>query len=187
MNLKRLFFVLGVFFCSMLSAETFVELHTTLGVIRIKMLDRIAPNTVQNFVKLAQQKFYDGTAFHRVVPDFVIQGGDPISRKNPELAGSGGPGYTIKGEFSRLRSHRRGMVSMARGQDPDSAGSQFFICVKDAEFLDGQYALFGEVVDGLYAVDAIAQVPLKENRWGHPCLPQEAVRITHVSVESTGA
>lgn len=115
-----------------------------------------APITVDNFVKLAKKGFYDGLIFHRVIPGFMIQGGDP------EGTGMGGPGYEIKGEFSHNGcktndlSHKRGVISMARAQNPDSAGSQFFIMHEDGPFLDGEYAAFGEVVEGIEAVDHVA-------------------------------
>lgn len=117
-----------------------------------------APKTVENFEKLANEGFYDGLKFHRVIPGFMIQGGDP--RGN----GTGGPGYTIKGEFSgngfkNDLKHSRGVLSMARAMDPDSAGSQFFIMHADAPHLDGQYAAFGKITKGLDTVDAIAKTP----------------------------
>ena len=116
-----------------------------------------APDTVANFVKLAEDGFYDGTIFHRVIPGFMIQGGDP------EGAGTGGPGYTIRGEFSangfeNNLKHERGVVSMARAADPNSAGSQFFIMVADAPHLDGQYAAFGRITAGLEVADKIVRV-----------------------------
>ena len=116
-----------------------------------------APETVANFVKLAEEGFYDGTIFHRVIPGFMIQGGDP------EGKGTGGPGYTIKGEFSangfeNNLAHERGVLSMARASDPDSAGSQFFIMVKASKHLDGQYAAFGKLTEGLDIVDKIVGV-----------------------------
>ena len=119
-----------------------------------ELYEDIAPITVDNFVKLVGQGFYNGLKFHRVIPGFMIQGGCPLG------TGTGGPGYSIKGEFSSngiqndLR-HERGIISMARAMDPDSAGSQFFIMVDDAPYLDGQYAAFGKVTDGLEAADRI--------------------------------
>ena len=118
-----------------------------------------APITVENFVKLAKKGFYDGLIFHRVIPGFMIQGGDP------EGTGMGGPGYEIKGEFSQNGcktndiSHKRGVISMARAMNPDSAGSQFFIMHADGTFLDGQYAAFGEVIEGIEAVDHVCEYP----------------------------
>lgn len=127
------------------------------GVMKLELYHDIAPITVENFVKLANEKFYDGLIFHRVIAGFMIQGGDPNG------IGIGGPGYCIKGEFNangikNNLSHKRGVISMARAADFDSAGSQFFICHADCEFLDGQYAAFGKVIDGISVVDEIAGV-----------------------------
>jgi peptidyl-prolyl cis-trans isomerase B (cyclophilin B) len=130
-------------------------IHTGFGDIVLKFFPGDAPNHVHNFLELAQKGFYDGTTFHRVIPGFMIQGGDPNSRDaDRRRHGTGGPGYQVKAEFNQ-RPHRRGTLSMARSPHPDSAGSQFFICVADASFLNGQYTVFGEVVDGMTAVDAI--------------------------------
>jgi peptidyl-prolyl cis-trans isomerase B (cyclophilin B) len=117
---------------------------------------------VQSFIELADKGFYDGTLFHRVVPGFVIQGGDPNS-KNPDRSkhGTGGPGYYLKSEFSR-KPHLRGTLSMARSSQPDSAGSQFFICVAQAAFLDGKYSVFGEVSEGMDVVDKIVSQPVDQ-------------------------
>ena len=127
------------------------------GVIKIELYPDIAPNTVNNFISLVQDGFYDGLIFHRVIPGFMIQGGDP------EGMGYGGPGYSIAGEFSyngfdNELAHTRGVISMARSPSPDSAGSQFFIMVEDAPHLDGQYAAFGKVIEGLDVVDEIVSV-----------------------------
>jgi peptidyl-prolyl cis-trans isomerase B (cyclophilin B) len=132
------------------------------GVIDLELDEKAAPITVENFLKLVNAKFYDGTIFHRVIPGFMIQGGDP------EGTGMGGPGWTIKGEFAQNGvnnpiKHKRGVISMARAMDPDSAGSQFFIMHADADYLDGQYAAFGHVVKGMDVVDRIAAV--RTNRW----------------------
>lgn len=136
-------------------AATQAVIHTDFGDIVLRFFPAEAPNHVRNFLDLARKGFYDGTTFHRVIPGFMIQGGDPNSRKaDRRLHGAGGPGYRVRAEFNK-RPHKRGTLSMARSQDPDSAGSQFFICVADAGFLDGQYTVFGEVVDGMKAVDAI--------------------------------
>ena len=126
-------------------------------VMRGELYPEIAPITVENFEKLAGEKFYDGLTFHRVIPGFMIQGGFP--RGN----GTGGPGYQIKGEFAANGvandlKHERGVLSMARAMDPDSAGSQFFIMVADAPHLDGQYAAFGKVTEGMEAADKIVNV-----------------------------
>ena len=125
------------------------------GEIALQFYPEVAPNHVDNFCKLAKEKFYDGTTFHRVIPGFMIQGGDPNS-KNPDRSthGLGGPGYHVNAEFND-KPHKRGVLSMARAQDPNSAGSQFFICVADASFLNGQYSAFGEVESGMDVVDRI--------------------------------
>lgn len=130
-------------------------IHTDFGDIVLKFFPEEAPNHVENFAELARKGFYDGTTFHRVIPGFMIQGGDPNSRDADRMRhGTGGPGYALKAEFNK-RPHKRGTLSMARSQNPDSAGSQFFICVADAPYLDGQYTVFGEVVEGMDVVDAI--------------------------------
>ena len=138
-------------------------IHTKLGDITLKFFPDVAPNHVNNFMELAKKGFYNGTIFHRVVPKFVIQGGDPNS-KNPDRSkhGMGGPGYSVKAEFSN-KPHKRGTLSMARSAHPDSAGSQFFICVADAPFLDGKYTVFGEVVKGIEVVDKIVSLPRDGN------------------------
>jgi peptidyl-prolyl cis-trans isomerase B (cyclophilin B) len=136
-------------------AETKAVIETTFGTITLKFFPDVAPGHVKNFVDLAKKGFYDGTTFHRVIPGFMIQGGDPNSKSADKgTHGMGGPGYTIKAEFND-RPHKRGTLSMARSQNPDSAGSQFFICVADARFLDKQYTAFGEVESGMEAVDKI--------------------------------
>ncbi len=136
-----------------------VVLETDAGRILIVLNAQDAPGTVANFKKLVTQGFYDGTYFHRVIPGFMIQGGDPNTRDNPRANdGTGGPGYTIKAEFN-AHKHVRGTVSMARRNDPDSAGSQFFICVAPAPYLDGKYTLFGHVTEGMEVVDKIVNAP----------------------------
>ena len=128
------------------------------GDIQLKFYPDLAPNHVKNLVTLAKDKFYDGTTFHRVIPGFMIQGGDPNSKDNDRSRhGTGGPGHHVNAEFNKT-PHKRGTLSMARAQDPNSAGSQFFICVADANFLDGQYTAFGEVVSGMEVVDRIVNV-----------------------------
>lgn len=127
------------------------------GTIKLELYPEYAPITVQNFIDLVQKGFYNGLTFHRIIPGFMIQGGDPRG------TGSGGPGYTIKGEFlsngvNNPLKHERGVISMARTMDPDSAGSQFFIMHEDAPHLDGQYAAFGKVIEGMETVDEIANV-----------------------------
>jgi len=134
------------------------------GVIDLELDKKAAPVTVENFEKLVKDEFYDGLIFHRVIPGFMIQGGDP------EGTGMGGPGWHIKGEFAANGwdnpiAHKRGVISMARAKDPNSAGSQFFIMHGDASYLDGQYAAFGKVVRGIEVVDKIAGVPT--SRWNN--------------------
>ncbi|MFM7841996.1 MAG: peptidylprolyl isomerase, partial [Nitrospira sp.] len=116
----------------------------------------VAPNHVKNFCDLANAAFYNGTTFHRVIPGFMIQGGDPNSKNSDRAShGMGGPGHRVKAEFNS-KPHTRGVLSMARANDPDSAGSQFFICVADANFLDWQYTAFGEVASGMEVADKVA-------------------------------
>ena len=140
-------------------AETKATIETKFGTIELKFFPDVAPNHVKNFTDLAKKGFYDGTIFHRVIPGFMIQGGDPNS-KSPDKSkhGMGGPGYTVKAEFNS-KPHKRGTLSAARSANPDSAGSQFFICVADAPFLDRQYTVFGEVASGMDAVDKIVSQP----------------------------
>ena len=148
-----------------------VVIKTGFGDIKFSLLPDIAPETVRNFVTLAKKGFYDGTLFHRVIPGFMIQGGDP-NTKDPNKKsqwGMGGTGNTINAEFSS-RSHLRGIVSMARATDPNSADSQFFIVTSDSTFLDKQYTVFGEVVEGMDAADKIVNLP----RDGNDCPLQEA-------------
>lgn len=139
--------------------EVRAVIETKFGEIELKFFPDVAPGHVDNFLKLAREGFYDGVLFHRVIPGFMIQGGDP-NTKGPDKGsyGMGGPGYTIKAEFNE-RPHKRGALSMARAQDPDSAGSQFFIVVKDSPFLDNQYTVFGEVVSGMDVADKIVGQP----------------------------
>jgi len=149
---------------------TDVIVKTSFGNIKFSLLPDIATETVRNFSQLAKSGFYNGTLFHRIIPGFMIQGGDP-NTKNPDKStwGQGGPGYNLKAEFN-TRSHLRGIVSMARATDPDSAGSQFFIVTSDSTFLDRQYTVFGEVVEGIEVADKIVNLP----RDGNDCPKQEA-------------
>lgn len=147
------------------------------GTIKVTLNEKEAPITVENFVKLVNKGFYNGLTFHRVIKGFMIQGGCPIGN------GTGGPGWHIKGEFrangvNNTISHKRGVISMARAMDFDSAGSQFFIMHKDGTFLDGQYAAFGEVIEGIEVVDAIAKVRTTPND-----RPYETVVIDCVTIE----
>ena len=135
--------------------ETSAVIETKLGNIELRFFPDVAPNHVQNFIDLAKKGFYDGTTFHRVIPGFMIQGGDPNTKNSDRSKhGQGGPGYTVKAEFNK-KLHKKGTLSMARSQDPDSAGSQFFICVADAPSLNGKYSVFGEVASGMDVADKI--------------------------------
>lgn len=152
------------------------------GVIKLELYPKIAPESVKNFISLANSKFYDGLIFHRVISGFMIQGGCPKGN------GTGGLGYNIKGEFSangvdNSLSHERGVISMARAMAYDSAGSQFFICHADSQFLDGQYAAFGKVIEGMDVVDAIASV--KTNSQDKPLQDQviDSIRVDTFGVE----
>jgi len=138
-------------------------IETKFGNIELKLFPEVAPNHVDNFLKLAREGFYDKTTFHRVIPGFMIQGGDPNTKSDDRSNhGMGGPGYTIDAEFNDT-SHKRGILSMARSANPNSAGSQFFICVADAPHLDRQYTAFGEVVSGRDVVDRIVSQPRDRN------------------------
>jgi cyclophilin family peptidyl-prolyl cis-trans isomerase len=154
-------------------------IETTMGNIDVTFFPDKAPEHVKNFKDLAGKGFYNGTIFHRVIPGFMIQGGDPNS-KSPDKSshGTGGPGYSVKAEFNDT-PHNRGVLSMARSQDPDSAGSQFFIVVKDSSFLDGQYTVFGEVTNGMDVVDEIVNAPRDAND-----NPDERIEMTEVRVET---
>jgi peptidyl-prolyl cis-trans isomerase B (cyclophilin B) len=151
-------------------------IETNFGNIVFELLPNYAPETVRNFIKLAKSNFYDGILFHRIIPGFMIQGGDPNTKQSDKSSwGMGGPGYTIKAEFNS-KPHQRGVVSMARSDDPNSAGSQFFIVTGDSTFLDGQYTAFGEVKSGMDVADKIGHLPRGKN----DCPDQEAkiFRIT---------
>ena len=177
-NLKIKLYTLLLFFCfllptlqcnkirSMITKEEIInaEINTTVGKIEIELYKSLAPKHVESFVNLASSGFYNGTTFHRVIPGFMIQGGDPLS-KDParrEMHGRGGPGYNIPAEFSD-RKHVRGILSAARSSDPNSAGSQFFIMVNDAPHLDNQYTIFGKVKSGMEVVDKIVSEPKDAN------------------------
>ncbi len=157
---------------------TTVNIETNHGNISFELLPELAPETVRNFEKLTKDGFYDGTLFHRVIPGFMIQGGDPNTKTdNKGSWGMGGPGYNIKAEFSP-RSHLRGIVSMARSSDPNSAGSQFFIVTSDSAFLDREYTVFGQVKEGMDVADKIVNV----QKDGNDC-PLDKVQMLKVSVE----
>ena len=157
-----------------------ITIETNEGVIKAELYPEIAPNTVNNFVSLAGKGFYNGTIFHRVIPGFMIQGGDP------QGTGMGGPGYSIKGEFSgngfpNNLKHTRGVLSMSRAMNPNSAGSQFFIMVEDAPHLDGQYAAFGKVISGMEEADRIVNVSRD-----YSDRPYEEQTIKSITVETFG-
>jgi len=155
-----------------------VTIETSFGNISFKLLPELATETVKNFEKLVKDGFYDGILFHRVIPGFMIQGGDPNTKTdNKGSWGMGGPGYNINAEFSS-RSHLRGIVSMARSQDPNSAGSQFYIVTADSTFLDRQYTVFGEVTEGMDVADKIVNL----ERDGNDC-PLEKAPMIHVTVK----
>lgn len=157
------------------------------GTIRLELYPGKAPKTVENFVKLAREGFYEGTTFHRVIPGFMIQGGDPNTKdRDPRNDGRGGPGYTIPDERNDLK-HTRGAVAMAKTSRPNSAGSQFFIVVKDSPHLDGNYTVFGRVVEGMDVVDRIVAVERDVyGRHGPPDRPLEDVAIESVRIEEGG-
>jgi len=155
------------------SEDDIVILETNRGTMKLKLFPDVAPNHCKNFKKLANSGFYDKTAFHRIIPGFMIQGGDINSRDNdPKNDGHGGPGWTVDAEFNEI-SHKRGILSMARSADPNSAGSQFFICVADAPHLDGQYTVFGEVIEKVHIVDHIVNTPTEYD---------QAIRLSKESI-----
>ena len=182
MSIKSLISILlfssFLFVSSAAMAEEIGVIKTNLGLIKIKFFRKAATGHVKNFTKLARAGFYNGTTFHRVLPGFMIQGGDPNTKDNDRSNdGTGGPGYQIKAEFNNI-SHKRGIVSMARSGHPDSAGSQFFICVAGATFLDGQYTVFGKVIEGMDIADKIVSV--KRDRRDNPI---EKITMIKVSIE----
>lgn len=158
-------------------------IKTTVGEMVVEFWPDVAPNTVENFKKLARKGFYDGTAFHRIVKGFMIQGGDP-NTKDPgkeDLYGQGGPGYTVKAEFNE-RPHVRGVLSMARSRDPNSAGSQFFIVLDRAEHLDKKYTAFGKVIKGEDVLLKIGDTPVGPAPGGEPSKPKRRVGIESIKI-----
>jgi peptidyl-prolyl cis-trans isomerase B (cyclophilin B) len=163
-------------------------IKTTEGDMVVQFWTDAAPNTVENFKKLARQGFYDGTIFHRIVKGFMIQGGDPNS-KDPAKEnsyGQGGPGYNIKAEFND-HSHDGGVISMARGPDPDSAGSQFFICLGPVHRLDHQYTSFGKLIKGQDVLEKIGDTPVTKNSMGEPSKPTKRVVIEKIEIVPASA
>ena len=158
-------------------------IKTSEGDMVVQFWTDAAPNTIENFKKLARAGFYKGTIFHRIVKEFMIQGGDPNS-KDPAKEnsyGQGGPGYNIKAEFND-HSHDRGVVSMARGPDPDSAGSQFFICLAPVHRLDHQYTTFGKLIKGQDVLEKIGDIPVTRNSMGEPSKPTKRVVIESIKI-----
>jgi peptidyl-prolyl cis-trans isomerase B (cyclophilin B) len=158
-------------------------IKTNEGEMVVEFWTDAAPNTIENFKKLARQGFYDGTIFHRIVKGFMIQGGDPNSKDTAKESsfGQGGPGYEIKAEFNN-HSHDRGVLSMARGPDPDSAGSQFFICLAPVRRLDGQYTTFGKLIKGGDVLEKIGNTPVERNTQGEMSKPTKRVVIESVKI-----
>lgn len=156
-------------------------IKTTEGEMVIKFWPEVAPKTVENFKTLAKKGFYDGTAFHRIVKGFMIQGGDPLSKSDDPMVGTGGPGYKIKAEFNE-RPHVKGVLSMARSAHPDSAGSQFFICLAEARFLDRQYTAFGEVIKGMDVLEKIGNVPTAQGGGGEKSRPLQRQGVESIRI-----
>lgn len=156
--------------------------ETNYGTMVAEFFPKDAPNHAANFKKLAKQGFYDGTKFHRIMKDFMIQGGDPNSKgPNVESYGTGGPGYMINAEFNS-RKHLKGTLSMARSQDPNSAGSQFFICLAAQPGLDGKYTVFGQLIKGANVLEAIGNVQVKSSRFGESSVPVDPVILKKVTI-----
>lgn len=160
-------------------------LKTSQGEMVVEFWPDVAPKTVENFKKLARANFYDGTAFHRIVQGFMIQGGDPLSKRDDPAVGTGGPGYQIQAEFND-RPHVRGVISMARAQDPDSAGSQFFICLADARFLDKKYTAFGHLIKGDDVLEKIGNTPTTTGAGGERSKPTIRIALEKVAIVPAG-
>src|SRR5205809_3916460 len=168
---------------AMSNSNEVAVIKTNEGEMVLQFWTDAAPNTIENFKKLARQGLYDGTIFHRIVKGFMIQGGDPNS-KDPakeDSYGQGGPGYKVKAEFNN-HSHDRGVISMARGPDPDSAGSQFFICLAPVRRLDGQYTTFGKLIRGVDVLEKIGDTPVERNAQGEVSKPTKRVVIESVKI-----
>jgi peptidyl-prolyl cis-trans isomerase B (cyclophilin B) len=165
------------------SSNEVAVIKTSEGDMVVQFWTDAAPNTVENFKKLARQGFYDGTIFHRIVKGFMIQGGDPNSKDQAKenSYGEGGPGYNIKAEFND-HGHERGVVSMARGPAPDSAGSQFFICLAPVRRLDHQYTTFGKLIKGDDVLEKIGDAPVIKNSMGEPSKPTKRVVIESIKI-----
>lgn len=165
------------------SANEVAVIQTSQGEMTLSFWPDVAPQTVENFKKLARSGTYDGTCFHRIVKGFMIQGGDPLTKdpNNEHMFGTGGPGYKIKAEFND-RPHVRGVISMARSQHPDSAGSQFFICLADARFLDRQYTAFGALVSGDDVLGRIGDTPTSAGNGGERSKPASRIQVESIRI-----
>jgi peptidyl-prolyl cis-trans isomerase B (cyclophilin B) len=166
-----------------LSTNEVAVIKTSAGDLVFEFWSDVAPKTVENFKTLANKGFYDGTAFHRIVKGFMVQGGDPLTKdaKMEDRWGTGGPGHQIKAEFNE-KPHVRGVLSMARSQNPDSAGSQFFICLADARFLDRQYTAFGKVIKGDDVLGKLGDTPTTSNNGGERSKPLSRVGVESVKI-----
>jgi len=160
-------------------------IKTTAGEMQVELWPDVAPKTVENFKTLAAKGFYNGTAFHRIVKGFMIQGGDPLTKdqSREDEWGTGGPGHKIKAEFND-RPHTRGVISMARSSNPDSAGSQFFICLGTAAFLDRQYTAFGQLISGDDVLGKIGDTPVTQGNGGERSKPLARVGVESIQVNS---
>lgn len=165
------------------STNEVAVIKTTAGEMVVEFWSDVAPKTVENFKKLSKDGFYNGTAFHRIIKGFMIQGGDPLTKDATKEAmwGTGDPGYKIKAEFND-RSHQRGVLSMARSQDPDSAGCQFFVCLGDASFLDKKYTAFGKVIKGDDVLGKIGETPVVASAMGEPSKPTVRVAVESITI-----
>jgi peptidyl-prolyl cis-trans isomerase B (cyclophilin B) len=165
------------------SSNEVAVIKTSEGEMVVQFWTDAAPNTIENFKKLARSGFYDGTAFHRIVKGFMIQGGDPLTKdpKKENSYGNGGPGYKIKAEFND-HSHQRGVLSMAREPDPDSAGSQFFICLAPVTRLDHEYTTFGKLIKGDDVLGKIGDMPVARNSGGENSKPTKRIAIESIKI-----
>lgn len=182
--------ICGTFLASLPAAgpsEEVAVIKTSKGAMVVEFWPDAAPKTVENFKKLAKEGFYDGTAFHRIIKGFMAQGGDPLTKdpSKEDAWGTGGPGYQIAAEFNDHK-HERGVLSMARTADPDSAGSQFFLMLGSAPHLDGQYTAFGKVIQGGDVLAKIAETPVTISSSGEPSKPTERVEIESVKIVPQG-
>jgi peptidyl-prolyl cis-trans isomerase B (cyclophilin B) len=165
------------------SANEVAVIKTSAGEMTVEFWPDVAPKTVENFKTLAKKGFYDGTAFHRIIKGFMIQGGDPLTKDPTAEAkwGTGDPGYKIKAEFND-RPHVKGVLSMARSANPDSAGCQFFVCLDAAPHLDRKYTAFGKVAKGLDVLEAIGNTPVSASATGEPSKPQKRIEVQSIKI-----